>query len=228
MSVKVMGAVWDLPASEIEPRQKYVLLAYADHADHTGRNVFPSIALIARKTGYDERSVQRITRELEALGFLIAEGGQAGGRAMSAHWRIPLNGDKLSPFPIGERVTNEPLKGDTPEADLPVKGDKLSPEYLTEEPNLELENESDTSARILLLKAIDQTGIRADVRNEIARAHVLMLDDAGTPAIVVLMPDADRAEFLQEYTARTIERALTGVVGGKIPVTFRTEASNGR
>jgi hypothetical protein len=44
-----MGLVWD---SDLERDEKYVLLAYADHADHTGRSIYPGDPLVAYKTGY--------------------------------------------------------------------------------------------------------------------------------------------------------------------------------
>jgi hypothetical protein len=74
MSVKIMGLVWDLDNSVIDREEKYVLLAYVDHADHNGCSIFPSIALICQKTGYKERAAQMITRSLVEKGFLIPDG----------------------------------------------------------------------------------------------------------------------------------------------------------
>lgn len=62
VSAKIMGRVWDL---DLARPQQTVLLALADHADHEGGNVFPSVALVAWKTGYSYRQVQRILRTLE-------------------------------------------------------------------------------------------------------------------------------------------------------------------
>lgn len=85
MSVKVMGMVWD---ADLPRAEKYVLLAYADHAKHDGTGIFPAVALISRKTGYDERSVQRITRNIESeYGLLIPDGKGPHGEN---RWRIPL------------------------------------------------------------------------------------------------------------------------------------------
>jgi DnaD/phage-associated family protein len=133
MSVKVMGWVWD---QDIPRDEKFVLLAYADHAEHDGSRVFPAIQKVAKKTGYSERSVQRITRKLEESGWLIPEYGQEGGRGISAHWRIPIEkGDILSQTEKGdkrddkrvpfetERVPNDALKGDiavSPEPSLTI------------------------------------------------------------------------------------------------------------
>src|SRR5574342_499607 len=84
MSVKIMGLVWDY---EIPRDEKFVLLAYADHASHDGTNVYPSVATIARKTGYSERSVQIITRKLQKMELLIPDGKGVKG---TNKWRIPL------------------------------------------------------------------------------------------------------------------------------------------
>lgn len=118
MSVKIMGQVWDL---DLPPQEKLVLQAYADHADHNGRNIYPSINLIARKTGYSERHVQRMTRILEDKGLLLLEGNEKGGRSQTRIYYIPLDekGDILSPFNLKrvtsetKRVTSTTLKGDS-------------------------------------------------------------------------------------------------------------------
>lgn len=115
MSVKIMGLVWDL---RMEPNRKFVLLAYADHANHEGKNVFPAVETISKKTGYHERSVQRLTRALEDSGYLVADGLGPNG---TNKWRIPLTGggDKIAP------LTN--CRGDTDSGDIP-SGDKMPPE----------------------------------------------------------------------------------------------------
>ena len=96
MSVKIMGMVWDL---QIDPNKKFVLMAYADHADHKGGNIWPAIDTIVKKTCYHERSVQRITRELEEDGYLVSDGK---GPVGTNKWRIPLSegGDKIAPRQI--------------------------------------------------------------------------------------------------------------------------------
>src|SRR5262245_17091093 len=95
MSAKVMGQVWDLAL----PHNKLlVLLAMADHADHEGRNVRPSVELVAWKTGYEERQVRRIIRSLEQDGLLIVV-KTGGGRKRPTEYRINLaSGVKKSPF----------------------------------------------------------------------------------------------------------------------------------
>jgi hypothetical protein len=84
-----MGMVWDLP---IDRDKKFVLLAYSDHADHDGKNIYPAIMTLCKKTGYSERSVQVITRKLEADRLLIADGF---GNHGTKRWRIPVVGDRI-------------------------------------------------------------------------------------------------------------------------------------
>ena len=85
MSVKIMGQVWDL---DMPPNNKFVLLAYADHADHAGNNVFPSVSMIAKKTGYGERQIKRIKQELINAGYLV-EVTRPSGKAVK--YRIECN-----------------------------------------------------------------------------------------------------------------------------------------
>jgi hypothetical protein len=67
MSVKIMGQLWDL---QLAHRELLLLLAITDHADHDGRNMFPSIDLLAYKTGYSRRTVIRILNALTERGVL--------------------------------------------------------------------------------------------------------------------------------------------------------------
>lgn len=97
MSVKVMGIVWE---ANLPRNQKMVMLSYADHADHNGGNIYPSVGLMAWKTGYSERAIQSITRELEEAGILISTGTGPGGTN-----RYRINFDALperAPYGGGE------------------------------------------------------------------------------------------------------------------------------
>ena len=97
MSVKIMGQVWDL---DLTHAQQTVLLAMADHADHDGAGVYPSLGLLAWKTSYSRRQVQRIIHEaiargdkgdgLVAKGILVSVGG--GGDHRPNEWQIVVEG----------------------------------------------------------------------------------------------------------------------------------------
>ena len=71
MSVKAMGLVWE---ANLDRQLKLVLLAYADHADHDGDNIFPSVGRIAWKTGYHPDSIRRLTKSLIDLEILVSDG----------------------------------------------------------------------------------------------------------------------------------------------------------
>jgi hypothetical protein len=45
-------------------------MAMLDHADHNGAGIYPGLKLVAWKTGYQLRQVQRIVRDLETAGIL--------------------------------------------------------------------------------------------------------------------------------------------------------------
>jgi hypothetical protein len=125
MSGKAIGLAFDIKG--LSPTEKLVLVAYADHADHEGHNIYPSIGLVADKTGLSERSVQRATKELAKKGILIPDGSGSKGQNK---WRMDMNyeqrqsvtltechqgGDRVSPGGVtecpkrGDSVTPEPL-----------------------------------------------------------------------------------------------------------------------
>ena len=133
MSVKAMSLVWDMECPttineiEFKPGHKYTLVAYADHADHNGKNIYPAVATIARKTGYEERSVQRLTHELENMGILVEDGQGPRG---TNKWFIPFSdgGDKISPLKKFQGDKDAKSLGDIPSGDIP-SGDNLTPEF---------------------------------------------------------------------------------------------------
>lgn len=67
MSAKISGKVWEL---DLDPTEKLVLLALADHADHEGNNVRPGNDLLVAKTGLSQQTIStKITKFIE-LGIL--------------------------------------------------------------------------------------------------------------------------------------------------------------
>ncbi len=109
-----MAVVWKL---DLPPNKKLVLLAYADHADDEGNNVFPSLPRVAHKTGYSKDQVRRISRDLRTDGLMELV-QQAHGRGHPARYRLTLEkGIKLQPFNKApeppERVASDDIKGGT-------------------------------------------------------------------------------------------------------------------
>ena len=143
MSVKAMSLVWDLKCPqtingiEFKPNHKFVLMAYADHADHHGKSIWPSVKTISEKTGLDERTVQRMTRDMETMGLLIDDGQGPRG---TNRWKLPFSerGDSLTPIERGDTVTGDKSEnslGDNSLGDNSL-GDSVSYEFKEPEPNI--------------------------------------------------------------------------------------------
>jgi hypothetical protein len=109
MSAKHMGAVWDY---ELVPSEQSVLLALADHADHRGENAFPSVALLAWKTGLTERGVQKILHRLVGRGALVQQ--RAAGFHKPVTYRLVLTAlARKMPIPRAEKdEPGSPMKGE--------------------------------------------------------------------------------------------------------------------
>jgi hypothetical protein len=134
MSGKIMGAVWD---TALKRDQKFVLLAYADHADHEGYNVRPGYDLIAWKTGYTRRNVMRIVSELESLGVMqvVKRGGsrEDGTLGKPNEWFINIEAaPKTQPRIKGGRVKPISPQGETYDTLMRVKSS--SPDPLSKPP----------------------------------------------------------------------------------------------
>lgn len=106
MSGKIMGLVWDL---DLPHSKQLVLLAMADHADHKGENVFASIGLIAWKTGYSERQVQRIVRECERDG-LLKKTAEATARRPATYRVVVSKGQQKNAYQGCQNVTPNQLE----------------------------------------------------------------------------------------------------------------------
>ncbi len=134
MSGKISGLVWD---SNLPKEEKYILLAYADHADHEGYGVRPSYALVAWKTQFTKRHVMRVVARLEEKGILVVDeqGGWSaanGNRANEWHIDIekmpvrpPRKRDRRSDSQVTPVVTPRSPQTSIQPLSLSVGGDKL-------------------------------------------------------------------------------------------------------
>ena len=68
MSIKTMMWVWE---SDLPPIERLVALAYADHADQDGGNIYPSLSTVAKKVGMDRANIVRIRRRLIEKGVMV-------------------------------------------------------------------------------------------------------------------------------------------------------------
>jgi hypothetical protein len=117
MSARASGQVWKLSAHK--GSELLVLLAIADNAKDDGRDAWPSVPELARKTRLTERNIQVVLRKLEASGELRIEKNAGPHRANLYH--IVLDGENFSPLG-GEKIA--PLH---PEKIAPSDGEKIAP-----------------------------------------------------------------------------------------------------
>jgi len=85
------GEVYNM-ASEchLRPAVKAVLQTLAWYADTNGKNIYPAVNTIARRTSLKRRTVQKVLRELEAQLIICAVGSRLGGRRHSTHYEINI------------------------------------------------------------------------------------------------------------------------------------------
>lgn len=175
MSGKIMGMVWDL---DLPHPECFVLLAITDHADHEGRNMHPGIALLAWKTGYSERTVQRILKQLVARGILLCRQRPGKTTVYDANFAAPPRKSvRLIPPPRGDILS--PVRGDTA-----VSGDNLSPVT-----NWHAGGDTPSA------NVSHEPSVEPSVEESRARAHETELPDHLTPAQrhLVQSPESDGA-----------------------------------
>lgn len=134
MSVKAMALVWE---TKLETQTKLILLAYADHADHDGNNIFPSIGLVSWKTGSSPNTIRRHTKKMIEMGILISVGESKLG---TNQYKIDFDKlPKLKPYigtgRRGRPETNPPI---VEGLELnPPKSETNPPAAMEPEPSLE-------------------------------------------------------------------------------------------
>jgi len=167
MSAKIFGLVWELA---LPREEKFVLLALADHADHEGNNVFPSVALVAWKTDYPERRVQELMRRLERQGLLVKV-EERFGRGQTVKYRIDLQAGTF----------REPLK----------KGAKISPI----QPSLNLRKGE--ISQVQRVRPVAQKGELAIApESKEPKAVIFPQKSPSVEIIRSLVPSEDAASFL--------------------------------
>jgi hypothetical protein len=180
-------------------------VAYADHADHNGKNIYPAVGTVAKKTGLDERTIQRLTNDLEQIGLLVEDG--VGPRGTN-RWCLPYSegGDKLSPRQIATGDKSEQSLGDIPSGDIP-SGDKLTPEVNKPEPKTL--NISDDASRLFEdLKTFLKPDLsRGNGFTFLSSAQPVSLED-GVLTLAVL--DESTRDWLDNRLTSTINRMLPG------------------
>ncbi len=136
MSIEVMVMIFK--RYPVGGNEGYLAHALADHCEDDGTSIYPSVALLARKTKMDERTVRRYLRKMEASRWLLrvssATGrpGKPNEYAINPDWiagkDFPLTGGDLPPVQdskvlhtggnlppvlLGETGGNTEQRGDT-------------------------------------------------------------------------------------------------------------------
>lgn len=134
-------------ATSLQPSKKIVLLALADFANDEGKNIFPSVATIAKKSSLSHRTVQTIIGGFLNYGVLrVAKNPFGGAPGTTRHLEISLAAldqlTKLSPgedsAPVPETGADESGEGaqadeDTGETPAPKPSDNRHQTTTTDE-----------------------------------------------------------------------------------------------
>jgi hypothetical protein len=203
MSGKSTGLVWDMRLGR--GPLKTVLLAYADHADHEGKNMHPSIGLIVWKTELSESTVHRCVNELIELGLLIPDGVGAHG---TKNYRLGSQPDRVSLRQGVNLAVEGGVKNDAPLGDL---GMPVTPELngRTEE-----EINKDKDNLLLAFEAIsaDMPNLkRQKIRKIIAGLRIRVEAHDGFVNVFASGLGIEDAEIMQDRYGALLARALRGV-----------------
>lgn len=131
MSIRVMSLVWEINFPTHS--QKLIALKLADYASDHGASIFPAVSTLARHTGSDERTVQRVMKAFRDCGLieLVKEGG-AGPKSPN-HWQLNLPlmvAISLGDFTIAGSANGLEIEGEDKGDILSCKGDILSVDEL--------------------------------------------------------------------------------------------------
>lgn len=208
-----------------------VLLAVGDHTNGTGL-AWPGIKLLAEKTKLSERQVRRVLKILENSGELEILRDRRYHR-----YRINLNHDNMSTVDKMSDIDGEiaDIQGEVEDIQEPIvdtQGTNSGHGYVP----LIINNHKETINGII--KESDKNQIfsqkepaleiwekllntvkheKSNVLNELSSYHDVSLND---DTLTVWATDPGQAAYLNDRTAKTLERMLVGIVARSIHVKF--------
>lgn len=140
MSILLMSKVF---ATSLQPSKKIVLLALADFANDEGKNIFPSVATIAKKSSLSHRTVQTVIGDFLDSGVLrVAKNRFGGAPGKTRHLEINMAAlEHLLKLSLGENSAPVPETG----ADGSGEGVKFDEETGDKPAPKPLDNRSQTT-----------------------------------------------------------------------------------
>jgi hypothetical protein len=99
MSIQAVAWVLDTPVEDLPPIPCMMMIALANHADHTDGRCWPSIATIAAESGYCTRTIDRYIPKLEFNGFVEATQRRGkSGRQRTSNYRLLMDRARGTPW----------------------------------------------------------------------------------------------------------------------------------
>ena len=123
-----MSTVWDM---DLPPGEKIVLLALADQANDEGRQCWPSVETIMRRSGQGERTVRRALSSLEEKGHLTRN--HRINDSTQYHLHPCQNGTPAKSAPVpkptvrGAKLAPKPPVTTIPQKASPSSGKRTTP-----------------------------------------------------------------------------------------------------
>lgn len=178
MSVECMSRVFKKSASTGNDR--FVLLAIADNAWEDGTNSWPSVALIAWKTGLSERTVRRCLDNLEKLGELRRD-YRTGTSTMYSVLISDKKPDRPRPEPSKKNWELDkgetPKEGKTPGTELAVSSQVVDITTGTRAPK----KVDDVWNAVMDVCQIDQSTLNTSERKKFGSCCKLLRESKATP-----------------------------------------------
>ena len=208
MSYRLQPLIWN---TDMKPSQRFVMLALVDYADDNGRNIYPSIETLSKKTGYSERNVQRILKSLEDEGLILIV-----GRSKYGTIRITLNLPAIQErkaveddTPTDDNLSQINDKMSQNDDKMSQNDDKMSPDPLINpliNPLLDTVNTHTRSENFENSEIADGT-FQVDQRNPVIRIYEGVTCYLGMPAGE--KGDELRQSIMQIYHKKgTVEAAI--------------------
>jgi hypothetical protein len=226
MSVRIMALVWStqFPDFVLDEKTikastvKFVTLALADHANDDGEGIYPSLSLIERKCELTRPTVVDAIKALRHYQILLYEGESKRG---TNQYSLNLNHFGDGKLALLVKLLNQTSKASLPEVVKPVyqaSKDAL-PEPSVNHPET-TQNNTLFQAKKILFEALKDYPLLLSHIPAYANYEAIIDEEDGLCGITVSKIGKNNAEFLTDRAIQIAERALIGITGNPVAVTF--------